>query len=115
MSLTINDVVDDASTVTFGVMLIPHTLGATTLGDLKPGSTVNIEADVLARYVARQLGLASGAANAAHTSPHGADTEGEGVSHREGEPHSGAHHGPSSASDAADHRLRDKLQKGGFG
>jgi riboflavin synthase len=38
-------------------MLVPHTLGRTTLGDLAIGSTVNVEIDVLARYVARQLEL----------------------------------------------------------
>jgi riboflavin synthase len=37
----------------FGVALIPHTLSATTLGTLEPGSRVNLEADVLAKYVER--------------------------------------------------------------
>jgi riboflavin synthase len=40
--------VDDAG---FAVALIPHTLVATTLGALTPGSRVNLEADVLAKYV----------------------------------------------------------------
>jgi riboflavin synthase len=39
----------------FSVMLIPHTLAATTLGRLKAGDTVNLETDVLAKYVQRQL------------------------------------------------------------
>ena len=39
----------------FDVMIVPHTLGATLLGDLRPGDRVNIEVDVLARYVARWL------------------------------------------------------------
>jgi riboflavin synthase len=39
----------------FAVALIPHTLEATTLGGLKPGDTVNLEADVLAKYVERLL------------------------------------------------------------
>jgi riboflavin synthase len=39
----------------FAVSLIPHTLTATTLGDLAPGNAVNLEADVLAKYVERLL------------------------------------------------------------
>ncbi|HEY8485766.1 MAG TPA: riboflavin synthase [Limnochordales bacterium] len=39
----------------FWVALVPYTLQQTTLGDLRPGSEVHLEADVLARYVARQL------------------------------------------------------------
>lgn len=35
----------------FAVALIPHTLAETTLGELAPGDTVNLEADVLAKYV----------------------------------------------------------------
>jgi riboflavin synthase len=49
VSLTVNEV-DDAA---FGVNIIPHTLQETTLGDLKPGDPVNLEIDVLARYIAR--------------------------------------------------------------
>ena len=37
----------------FEVMLIPHTLGATTLGRLRPGQAVNIETDVIGKYVLR--------------------------------------------------------------
>jgi riboflavin synthase len=37
----------------FAVALIPHTLAATTLGALEPGARVNLEADVLAKYVER--------------------------------------------------------------
>src|SRR3546814_18004912 len=48
-SLTVNAVDDER----FGVNLIPHTRQVTTLGDLKPGAKVNVEIDVLARYVAR--------------------------------------------------------------
>ena len=36
---------------TLPVQLIPHTLSHTTLGDLSPGSKVNIETDILAKYV----------------------------------------------------------------
>ena len=43
---------DDAG---FAVALIPHTLAATTLGELAPGDPVNLEVDVLAKYVERLL------------------------------------------------------------
>jgi len=49
VSLTVNEVEDTV----FGVNIIPHTLQETTLGDLKPGDPVNLEIDVLARYIAR--------------------------------------------------------------
>jgi riboflavin synthase len=49
VSLTVN-AVDGAR---FGVNLIPHTLAVTTLGRLSPGARVNLEADLIARYVAR--------------------------------------------------------------
>ncbi len=49
VSLTVNEVEDDV----FGVNLIPHTWDVTTLGRLKPGSRVNLEIDMLARYLAR--------------------------------------------------------------
>jgi len=49
VSLTVNAVEDDV----FGVNIIPHTWDVTTLGRLQPGSKVNLEIDVLARYVAR--------------------------------------------------------------
>jgi riboflavin synthase len=51
VSLTLVDVEANR----FSVALIPHTLGATTLGQLRPGDTVNLETDVLAKYVERQL------------------------------------------------------------
>jgi len=49
VSLTVNEV-DGAR---FGVNIIPHTSKVTTFGRLKPGSKVNVEIDLLARYVAR--------------------------------------------------------------
>lgn len=49
VSLTVNEVVGRR----FGVNLIPHTRKATSLGTLRGGDKVNIEADILARYVAR--------------------------------------------------------------
>jgi riboflavin synthase len=51
VSLTVT-AVDDTS---FTVSLIPHTLSVTTLGGLEPGRRVNLEADVLGRYVERLL------------------------------------------------------------
>jgi riboflavin synthase len=41
----------------FGVQIIPHTWSHTTLSDLIPGALVNIEADVLGKYVARMMSL----------------------------------------------------------
>src|SRR6516165_7857001 len=49
VSLTVNEVTDD----TFGVNIIPHTAAVTSFGTLKPGDAVNLEIDMLARYVAR--------------------------------------------------------------
>ena len=49
VSLTVNDVRGG----NFAVNLIPHTLAATTLGVLTAGAAVNLEADLVARYVAR--------------------------------------------------------------
>ena len=49
VSLTVNEVEDDI----FGVNIIPHTWEVTTLGGLAPGRLVNLEIDMLARYLAR--------------------------------------------------------------
>ncbi len=49
VSLTVNEVEDDV----FGVNLIPHTWDVTTLGRLEVASRVNLEIDMLARYLAR--------------------------------------------------------------
>jgi riboflavin synthase len=49
VSLTVNEVEGD----TFGVNIIPHTWEVTTLGRLKPRAKVNLEIDMLARYLAR--------------------------------------------------------------
>ena len=51
VSLTVAEVADDA----FGVALVPHTIEVTTLSALVPGREVNIESDVLAKYVDRIL------------------------------------------------------------
>lgn len=53
VSLTVNDVTDTAAGATFSINLIPHTQSVTTLGHLEPGIAVNIEIDVLARYLQR--------------------------------------------------------------
>jgi len=49
VSLTVAELAVDA----FSVALVPHTLGTTTLSELAPGRPVNLEADVLAKYVER--------------------------------------------------------------
>jgi riboflavin synthase len=51
VSLTVAELAEDA----FAVALVPHTLAATTLSALEPGQAVNLEADVLAKYVERLL------------------------------------------------------------
>jgi riboflavin synthase len=51
VSLTVNEVAD----ARFGVNLIPHTIAATTFKDQQVGSAVNLEVDLIARYVERLL------------------------------------------------------------
>jgi riboflavin synthase len=51
VSLTVAELADDA----FGVAIVPHTIEATTLSALRPGQSVNLEVDVLAKYVERLL------------------------------------------------------------
>lgn len=60
VSLTVNTVSDEAdgSTV-FGLNIIPHTAEVTTLGGLGQGDAVNLEIDVLARYLQRMQSLRS--------------------------------------------------------
>jgi riboflavin synthase len=53
VSLTVNALRDDG----FEVMIIPHTQGRTLLLELRPGSTVNIETDMLAKHVRRLMML----------------------------------------------------------
>ena len=60
VSLTVNRVADAADACEFSINLIPHTLQQTTLGTLQPGARVNLEVDLIARYVERMLGSASG-------------------------------------------------------
>jgi len=52
VSLTVNEV----SGARFGVNIIPHTLGCTNFGRASPGQRMNLEIDLIARYVARLLG-----------------------------------------------------------
>jgi len=51
VALTVNEVAAD----TFSVLIIPHTLRVTTLGQLAVGDTINLEVDLMARYAARLL------------------------------------------------------------
>lgn len=59
ISLTVNGVEDGPDGVMFDVNVIPHTQSCTTLGQIKVGDSINIEIDVLARYVARLKEVAS--------------------------------------------------------
>ena len=54
VSLTVADAMANGD---FAVTIIPHTWQVTTLGDLKSGDKVNLEIDMLARYVARMIGV----------------------------------------------------------
>ncbi|HTW51033.1 MAG TPA: riboflavin synthase [Stellaceae bacterium] len=53
VSLTVNEV----DGMSFGVNIIPHTLSHTTFGDAGPGTRVNLEIDLIARYVERLLAV----------------------------------------------------------
>lgn len=57
VSLTVNRVTDVADGADFSINLIPHTVAATTLKHLAPGAMVNLEIDLIARYVERMLGI----------------------------------------------------------
>lgn len=56
VSLTVNHVIDQADGCELSINLIPHTLENTTLGRLAAGDAVNLEIDLIARYVERMLG-----------------------------------------------------------
>jgi riboflavin synthase len=56
VSLTVNSVADTAEGTELSINLIPHTVENTALHVLKPGSRVNLEIDLIARYVERMLG-----------------------------------------------------------
>jgi len=92
VSLTLNTVgAPGPDGLAFDLMLVPHTLGRTLLGEMRPGARVNIEVDVLARYVARQL---------EYRGREGAETKGRG----ETEVSDGTH----------DQRILAKLRSGGW-
>ena len=55
VSLTVNRVEDRPGGCAFSINLIPHTLSQTTLGELRAGDAVNLEVDLIARYVERML------------------------------------------------------------
>lgn len=61
VSLTTNSVADvspaDGGGADFSINLIPHTVAVTTLRHLQPGSKVNLEIDLIARYVERMQGM----------------------------------------------------------
>ncbi|UCH54092.1 MAG: riboflavin synthase [Pseudomonadota bacterium] len=72
VSLTVNEVAG----ATFSVNVVPHTLAATTLGSMRPGQRVNVEVDMLARYLERLMlgeraAEPSGGITAAFLSEHG--------------------------------------------
>jgi len=55
VSLTVNRVTDVADGAEFSINLIPHTVQVTTLKSIRPGTMVNLEIDLSARYVERML------------------------------------------------------------
>lgn len=65
VSLTTNRVSDAVAGAEFSINLIPHTVSVTTLRHLKTGSRVNLEIDLIARYVERMLSCGANGANGA--------------------------------------------------
>ena len=57
VSLTVNEVEPLSDGVRFGVNIIPHTAAQTSFAEIAPGRRVNIEIDVLARYIGRMMEL----------------------------------------------------------
>ncbi|HJV80086.1 riboflavin synthase [Noviherbaspirillum sp.] len=57
VSLTVNRVTDGLNGCEFSINLIPHTVEVTTLKHLKPGTKLNLEIDLIARYVERMLSM----------------------------------------------------------
>jgi riboflavin synthase len=57
VSLTVNEVETLSDGVRFGVNIIPHTAAQTSFADIAPGRRLNIEIDVLARYIGRMMEL----------------------------------------------------------
>jgi riboflavin synthase len=63
VSLTVNSVTDRPDGCEFSINLIPHTVEVTTLRHLKAGTKVNLEIDLIARYVERILSTSQGGYN----------------------------------------------------
>ena len=61
VSLTVNQVADVGGGCDISINLIPHTVQNTALGSLAPGAPVNLEIDLIARYVERMLGAPAAA------------------------------------------------------
>ena len=59
VSLTVNDVTEADESIRFSVNIIPHTAQETTLGGVAAGQQLNVEIDVLARYIQRMLAIKS--------------------------------------------------------
>jgi riboflavin synthase len=59
VSLTVNDVTEADESIRFSVNIIPHTAQETTLGGVAAGQQLNVEIDVLARYIQRMLATKS--------------------------------------------------------
>jgi riboflavin synthase len=59
VSLTVNEVTDEGDRSSFTVNIIPHTAQETTLGEIAVGQQLNVEVDVLARYIERMLAAKS--------------------------------------------------------
>jgi len=59
VSLTVNSVQDQLEGCVISINLIPHTIAVTTLKHLVPGARVNLEVDLIARYVERMLSLSA--------------------------------------------------------
>lgn len=65
VSLTVNRIEDTADACLFSINLIPHTIQVTTLRHLAVGKRVNLEVDLIARYVERMLSLSNSTPNPA--------------------------------------------------
>lgn len=63
VALTTNKVKDSNNRTQFEIMLVPHTLGSTTLGNLEKDSSVHVEVDQIARYIHRMGECAGNSAN----------------------------------------------------
>src|SRR6185503_13303434 len=59
VSMTVNEVWEESAATHFSVNVIPHTAQHTTLGALAPGRQLNVEIDVLARYIDRMVAARS--------------------------------------------------------